>query len=88
VRLTQRLVEIGQDVVDVLDPDAESDIVLAHATGRLLARVELRLGRGRGVDGGAAGVTDIGGMVEQLQRIDEPPPSRVPPLSSKPTSPP
>ena len=83
----QRLDEIGEDVVDMLDADRQAHIAVVDAGRELLLGRELRM-RGRGgMDRQAARVADIGDVVEQLQRIDEragrP---RAPPLSSKPTS--
>src|SRR5690606_17084688 len=56
----QRLVEVPQDVVDVLDADAQAHEVGAHAGRGLLVGGKLAVrGRGR-VDGQALGVADVG----------------------------
>jgi len=50
----QRLVEIGQDVVDMLNADGETDIVVRNAGLQLLGRIELGVGGGRRMNGEAA----------------------------------
>ena len=70
-RRLQRLVEIGDDVVDMLDADRQPDIVVGHAGRLLLLGRELRVGGGRRMDGERARVADIGDVIEELERVDE-----------------
>src|SRR5271168_340405 len=72
-RRGERLVEIAEDVVDVLDADGEADVTVGHARREPILRRELRM-RGRcGMDREAARVADIGDVIQQLQRVDEAP---------------
>lgn len=65
------LLEVGEDVVDVLDSDGEADVAFGRAGLDPLGRVKLAVGgRGR-VDRQAARVADVGDIVEELQRVDE-----------------
>ena len=67
----QRLVQIGNDVVDVLDADRQPDISRRHAARELILRAQLRMrGAGR-MDRQRAHIADIGDVIEQLQRVDE-----------------
>ena len=81
--------DVRDDVVDVLQADRKPHIALGYAGRVLLFGAELRMRRGRGMNGQAARIADIGDVVEQLQRVDEAP-ARLPcpPASSKPTRPP
>ena len=63
--------EIGEDVVDMLEADGQPHIAVGDAGRVLLLRRELRMRGGRRMDGQAARVADIGDVIEQLQRIDE-----------------
>src|SRR5690348_5805385 len=74
-RLVERLRQVGNDVVLVLDAEREADITVGDPGLQLLLGRQLGVGRARWVDREAAGVTDIGDMVEHLQRVDETPPS-------------
>src|SRR5688500_11516715 len=67
----QRLAEIGEDVVDVLDADREADIAVRHAGLLLLGRGQLRMRGAGGMDRQAARIADIGDVVEELERVDE-----------------
>jgi len=71
LRLGKGLVEVGEDVVDVLDADGEADKFGADATGELLLGGELRMGRGGRVNRQRLGVTKVGNVGEQLERVDE-----------------
>src|SRR5687767_14751566 len=72
-RGAERLVEIGDDVVDMLDADRQPDIIVRDAGRQLLLCGQLGVrGRGR-VNREAARIADIGDVVEQLQRVDEVP---------------
>ena len=67
----QRLVEIGDDVVDVLDADGQAHVAGRYAAGELVGRAQLRVrGAGR-VDGQRTRIADVGHVVEELERIDE-----------------
>jgi len=70
-RPIQRLRQVAQYIVDMLDADRQADIAGADAGGALLVLGQLRMGGAGRVDGEAAGVADIGDVVEQLQRVDE-----------------
>ena len=70
-RRLQRLIQIGQDVVDVLQADAEADQFGRDAAGALLFLVELRMRRGGRVNRQALGVAHVGQVREELERIDE-----------------
>ena len=66
--------DVRDDVVDVLQADRKPHIALGHAGRELLCWAELRMRRGRGMNGEASRIADIGDVVEQLQRVDEAPP--------------
>src|SRR5579862_1302540 len=69
--LGERLREVGENVVDMLDPHREPDIAVGDAGAQpVLGRKLGMRGRG-GVDGEAAHVAEIRDVVEQLQRVDE-----------------
>ena len=68
----ERLVEVGDQVVDVLDADREPDQSSGHAGGHELVGGQLGVGRGGVVDRQRLGVADVGQVAEQLQRLDEP----------------
>src|SRR4029453_4315327 len=65
------LVEVGQDVVRVLEPDREPHQVLGHTGGALLVRLELLVGGGRRVDDQRARIADVGQEAEELHPVDE-----------------
>src|SRR5215469_12043126 len=66
-------IEIGQNVVDMLDANREPHITLGDAAGVLLLRRELRMRRRGRMDGKTPGIADIGNVVMHLERVDEPP---------------
>ena len=67
----QRLIEIGDDVVDMLDADAEPDHFRPHAGLALLLGRHLPMrGRGR-MAGERLGVAHIDQPLEQLERVVE-----------------
>ena len=71
-RLLQRLVEVADQVVGVLDPDREAHRVVGRPGQRALLVGELAVGgRGR-VEDQRAGVAEVGHMAEQIDRIDQP----------------
>src|SRR5690606_16247338 len=67
----ERLVEVPEDVVDVLDADAQPHEVGAHAGRGLLVGRELAVRGRRGMDREALRVADVGEVAEQLQALDE-----------------
>lgn len=70
-RCAQRLLEIGKDVVDMLDTDRQANVPIRNACRAQLLRRKLRMG-GRGwVNGETARVADVGHVVEQFERIDK-----------------
>ena len=72
-RRRERLVEVRDDVVDVLEPDREPDEVVRHARGRLLLVGQLLVGgRGR-MDDQRLRVAHVGQQAEELHVVDEPP---------------
>src|SRR3984957_65091 len=65
----KRLIEVGDDVVDVLDADREADHLRPHASFLLLRRRHLPMrGRSR-MAGERFGVAHIDQPLEQLERI-------------------
>ncbi len=69
--LGKGLVEVGEDVVDMLNADGEADKFWADTTGELLLGGELRMGRGGRVNRQRLGVTKVGNVGEQLERVDK-----------------
>ena len=70
-RRVERLRQIREDVVGMLDADRKAHIAGRDAGRELLLRRQLLMrGRGR-MDGERARVADIGDMVEKLERVDE-----------------
>src|SRR5690606_16152538 len=70
-RRPQALLDVGEDVVDVLETDGQAHEARAHAgagEGRL---VELGVGRRGRVDDERADVTDVRDVRVELQRVDE-----------------
>ena len=68
----KRLIDIGNDIVWVLDADRKPDVSLRDAGLELLFWRQLRVRCGRRMDGERAGITDVGDMIEELQVIYEP----------------
>src|SRR5262249_29568429 len=60
--------EVGEDVLEGLQPDREPNQLGADAAGQLLVGAELAVGGGGGVDGQAADVADVGDVAVELQR--------------------
>ena len=58
----QGLVEVGDDVVGVLDADGNPDHLRLHPGLELLGKRELGMGRGGRVDDQRPGVQDVGKM--------------------------
>src|SRR5581483_1378202 len=67
----QRLVDVLDDVVDVLDADRETDGLRQHAGHALLLRRHLAVRRRGGMAGQRLGVADIDEAGDQLQRVVE-----------------
>ena len=67
----ERLPEIGEDVLFVLDADRQPDVIFVDPGLQLLFRRELRVGRRRRMDCQTARVANIGDMVKHLQRVDK-----------------
>src|SRR5688500_16177362 len=65
------LLEVGLQVVDVLESDREAHQTRGDAGGELLLRGELRVRRGGGVDDERAHVADVGQVAEEAERVDE-----------------
>src|SRR3984957_7340989 len=70
-RRVQRLAEIGEDIVDVLDANRQPHIAGRHTGRRLFRFGQLRVRRAGRMDRQAACVTNVGDVIEQLQRSDE-----------------
>ena len=77
------LIEVGEDIVDVLDADGEADEFRRDATGGLLGVCELGVSGAGGVDGKALGVADIGEVGEEFEALDECAPSGVAPFDAE-----
>src|ERR1035437_3336212 len=65
------LVEVGDDVVDVLDADRDANQLRSHAAGDLIGRRQLLVSGGCGVDDQTLRVADVGQQAEELDRVDE-----------------
>ena len=62
----------------MLDADRQAHVAFGDAGGELVFGRELRVGGRRRMDGERARVADVGDVVEELQRVDEPPPRLFP----------
>ena len=67
----ERLVDVPEDVVDVLEADRDPHHVLRHAGRELLRLVELAMRRRRRMDDERSRVADVGEVAHQLRRLDE-----------------
>ena len=65
------MVNVGEDVVDVLDADAESNQSRGDARSGLLLIAELGVGRGGGMNGEGTGVADVGEVGEEFEALDK-----------------
>lgn len=65
------LLEVGDDVVDVLGSDRDTDEVLGDTRVLLLLVRELLVGRGPGVDREGLGVTNVGEVADELEGVDD-----------------
>src|SRR5690606_9351555 len=70
--LRERLIEVLEDVVDVLDAHREAHKIGGDAGRKLLGFGELRVRRRGGVDDEAARVADVREEAEELDAVDEP----------------
>ncbi len=66
----QALVEIGENIVNMFYADRKPNIAFRNPGRELFFRAELRMRRRRRMNGEAAGIADIGDMVEELQMVD------------------
>jgi len=58
--LLQRLIDVGDDVPDILDPYRQPDEVVRHSRGFSLFGAELLMGGARGVNHQRSRVSDVG----------------------------
>ena len=70
-RSGEGLVEVGEDVVDVLDADAEANEFGGDAAFHLLLDVELTVGGGGWVNSQGFGVANVGDVGVEFERLDE-----------------
>ena len=70
-RRSKRLLEVGNDIINVLGTDRDADEVLRNTTANLFLIRELLVGRGPRVDSQRLGVSDIGQVRDQLEAIDD-----------------
>jgi hypothetical protein len=64
------LVEVGEDVADVFNADAEADQLGSDAGAGLLLCGKLLVGGGGGMDDQGFCVADVGYEGEEFQRVD------------------
>lgn len=65
----ERSIEVGRDILNVIQPDGEAHRAVGGADGVRLIRRQVRAaGRSR-LDRAAAGIAEFGGAVEQLGRF-------------------
>src|ERR1043166_2051521 len=74
LRLVERLLEVGEDVVLMLDAERQADIAVGDAGLQLLLGGQLRMRRRRRMNREAARIADIGDVIEHLERVDKAPP--------------
>jgi hypothetical protein len=70
-RPTQGVLEVGLDVLDVLDAHRHPHQVRAYAGALLLGFRQLLVGGGRRVDDQRLGIADVGQVTGQLDVVDE-----------------
>ena len=68
---SQRLIKIGNNVIDMLDPDRKPNISVADTCLNFLLLRQLGMGRSRRMNRKAPCVSDIGDIVKHLKAIDE-----------------
>ena len=81
--LLQRLPQIPQNILNILDADAQPDEVGADARAGHLVFAELAVGGGGRVDRQALGVADVRQVAEEFQALDEPAASFDPALDAE-----
>ena len=67
----QSLVDVGKDIIDVFDADGEAHEFGADPSGGLCLFGELRVGRGRRVNGQALRIADVGEVRKEFQVLDK-----------------
>lgn len=67
----ERLNEIGEQVIDVLNPHADPDKILGHSRPDLLLLVQLRVSRRSRGDDARLGVPNVGEMGDELELVYE-----------------
>ena len=70
-RLRERLRQVGDDVVDVLDADGEAHVIVGDAGRELVLGESCECVVAGRMDRQRARIADVGHVVEQLERIDE-----------------
>jgi hypothetical protein len=69
--LPQRLIQIGDQITRILDPNREPDQLRRDPRGSLLLGAELLVGGGRGVDDQRLRVSHVGEQREELGSVDQ-----------------
>ena len=67
----QRLVDVPEDVLDILDAHRQPDHVGPHAGARQFRLVQLAVRGGGRMDHQRLGVADVGQVAEELAGVDE-----------------
>ena len=70
-RPRERLIQIGEDVVDVLDADAQADAARADAGRQLFGRRHLAMSGGGRMAGERFRIAQIDQALEELERVVE-----------------
>ena len=70
-RRLQGLVDVGDDILRMLDADGEPHIAVGDASPMLLLARQLRMRGGRGMDRQRPDIADIGDVVDHLEIVDE-----------------
>ena len=68
---SQCLIQVGKDILDVLDTDRKTNLLGSHAAGGELVVGELAVGGGGGVEGAGAGVGHVHHDIKELQIVEE-----------------
>src|SRR5689334_1475586 len=72
LRCRKCLIEIGDDIVDMFDPDAKPDHLRLHAGAAELFRCELPVGCGSRMASERFGVANVHKPLEELQFVIKP----------------
>src|SRR5512137_1708813 len=67
----QRLIQVPENIVDLLETNAQADKIGADASADLLFGAQLAVGGGSRMDGQAFGIPDVCQVTEELQALDE-----------------